>query len=33
MSSIAAALWIIEPEAESVSQRIDALRRFVYPEI
>jgi glyceraldehyde-3-phosphate dehydrogenase/erythrose-4-phosphate dehydrogenase len=33
MSSIAAALWLIEPDSESVGQRIDALRRFVYPEI
>ena len=33
MSSIAAALWLIEPDAASVSQRIDPLRRFVYREI
>jgi glyceraldehyde-3-phosphate dehydrogenase (NAD(P)) len=33
MSSIAAALWLIEPNAESVSERIAPLRRFVYLEI
>ena len=33
MSSIAAALWLIEPDPESVSKRIDPLRRFVYLEI
>ncbi len=33
MSSIAAALWLIEPDAESVSRRISQLRRFVFLEI
>jgi glyceraldehyde-3-phosphate dehydrogenase (NAD(P)) len=33
MSSIAAALWLIEPDADSVSQRIAPLRRFVFREI
>ncbi len=33
VSSIAAALWQIDPEAESVSQRLNSIRRFVYNEI
>ncbi len=33
VSSIAAALWQIDPEAESVSQRLASIRRWVYTEI
>ncbi len=33
LSSIAAALWLIEPDQESVSRRIDPLRRWLYREI
>ncbi len=33
MSSIAAALWLIEPDSESVGKRLDPLRRWLYPEI
>jgi glyceraldehyde-3-phosphate dehydrogenase (NAD(P)) len=33
MSSVAAALWLIDPDPESVSQRLDPLRRWLYREI
>jgi glyceraldehyde-3-phosphate dehydrogenase (NAD(P)) len=33
LSSIAAALWRIEPDWESVSERLQVLRRFIYQEI
>jgi len=30
---VAAALWLIEPNQESLSKRLDPLRRFMYQEI
>ena len=33
LSSVAAALWLIEPDQESVSKRLEPLRRFMYQEI
>ena len=33
LSSVAAALWLIEPDQESLSRRLDPLRRFMYQEI
>ena len=33
LSSIAAALWRIEPDWESVQERLQVLRRFIYQEI
>lgn len=33
LSSVAAALWHIDPEPESVSQRLSHIRRWVYTEI
>ena len=33
LSSVAAALWLIEPDQESLSKRLDPLRRFMYQEI
>lgn len=33
LSSVAAALWLIDPDQESVSRRLDPLRRFIYQEI
>jgi glyceraldehyde-3-phosphate dehydrogenase type II len=33
LSSVAAALWLIEPDQESVSRRLEPLRRFMYQEI
>ncbi len=33
LSSVAAALWVIEPDPESVRKRIDPLRRWLYREI
>jgi len=33
LSSVAAALWVIDPDPESVSKRLEAIRRWVYTEI
>jgi glyceraldehyde-3-phosphate dehydrogenase (NAD(P)) len=33
LSSVAAALWFIDPEPESVSKRLEPIRRWVYTEI
>jgi glyceraldehyde-3-phosphate dehydrogenase/erythrose-4-phosphate dehydrogenase len=33
LSSIAATLWLIDPDAESVSRRLQPIRRWVYEEI
>ena len=33
LSSVAAALWVIEPDQESVGRRLDPLRRWLYREI
>lgn len=33
LSSVAAALWLIDPDAESVTRRLDPIRRWVYTEI
>ena len=33
LSSIAATLWHIDPDPESVSQRLQPIRRWVYEEI
>jgi glyceraldehyde-3-phosphate dehydrogenase (NAD(P)) len=33
LSSVAAALWLIDPDAESLQRRIDPLRRWLYTEI
>ncbi|MBP7588800.1 MAG: hypothetical protein KBA72_12680, partial [Thermoanaerobaculia bacterium] len=33
LSSVAAALWLIDPDQESVSKRLEPLRRFMYQEI
>ncbi len=33
LSSVAAALWLIDPDQESVSKRLDPLRRWIYQEI
>jgi glyceraldehyde-3-phosphate dehydrogenase type II len=33
LSSIAAALWLVEPEADSVARRLEPLRRWLYREI
>jgi len=33
LSSVAAALWLIDPDQESVSRRLEPLRRWVYTEI
>jgi len=33
LSSIAAALWLIDPDAESLSRRLDPIRRWLYREI
>ena len=33
MSSVAAALWMIEPKWESVSERLQPLRRWLFEEI
>ncbi len=33
VSSVAAALWLIDPDAESVSKRLEPIRRWVYTEI
>ena len=33
LSSVAAALWLIDPEQESVAKRLEPLRRWVYTEI
>ena len=33
LSSVAAALWVVEPDQESVGRRIDPLRRWLYREI
>ncbi len=33
LSSVAAALWLIDPDAASVSQRLNAIRRWLYTEI
>jgi glyceraldehyde-3-phosphate dehydrogenase (NAD(P)) len=33
LSSVAAALWFIDPQPESVSRRLEAIRRWVYTEI
>ena len=33
LSSVAAALWLIDPDKESVSRRIDPIRRWLYTEI
>jgi glyceraldehyde-3-phosphate dehydrogenase (NAD(P)) len=33
LSSVAAALWLIDPDPESVSTRLQAIRRWVYREI
>ena len=33
VSSIAAALWLIEPDGASLSKRLEPLRRWLYPEI
>ncbi len=33
LSSIAAALWFIDPEPESISRRLEPLRRWIYTEI
>ena len=33
LSSIAAALWLIDPDGASLSKRLEPLRRWLYPEI
>ncbi|MEM7356743.1 MAG: hypothetical protein AAF657_38360 [Acidobacteriota bacterium] len=33
LSSVAAALWLIDPDADSVRQRLDPIRRWLYTEI
>ncbi len=33
LSSVAAALWLIDPDPKAVSQRLDPLRRWLYQEI
>ncbi|MEO8275367.1 MAG: hypothetical protein ABI639_04065 [Thermoanaerobaculia bacterium] len=33
LSSIAGALWLIDPDQESLSKRLDPLRRWIYQEI
>jgi glyceraldehyde-3-phosphate dehydrogenase (NAD(P)) len=33
LSSVAAALWHIDPKPESVSTRLNTLRRWLYTEI
>jgi len=33
LSSVAAALWLIDPEGESVTRRLEPIRRWVYTEI
>jgi glyceraldehyde-3-phosphate dehydrogenase (NAD(P)) len=33
LSSVAAALWLIDPDAETLQRRIDPLRRWLYTEI
>lgn len=33
LSSIAAALWLIDPDAESVARRLDPIRRWLFREI
>ncbi len=33
LSSVAAALWLIDPDAESLQRRIDPIRRWLYTEI
>jgi glyceraldehyde-3-phosphate dehydrogenase (NAD(P)) len=33
LSSIAAALWHIDPEPESVNRRLQSIRRWIYQEI
>ncbi|MEM9291365.1 MAG: hypothetical protein AAGD01_06775 [Acidobacteriota bacterium] len=33
LSSVAAALWLIDPDAESVRHRLDAIRHWLYREI
>jgi hypothetical protein len=33
LSSIAAALWLVDPEQESVARRLEPLRRWLYREI
>ncbi|MFN7943505.1 MAG: hypothetical protein U0X73_18070 [Thermoanaerobaculia bacterium] len=33
LSSIAGALWLVDPDAESVGRRLEPLRRFIYTEI
>jgi glyceraldehyde-3-phosphate dehydrogenase/erythrose-4-phosphate dehydrogenase len=33
LSSVAAALWLIDPDQESVSRRLEPIRRWVYTEI
>ena len=33
LSSVAAALWLIDPDKESLSQRLQPIRRWLYTEI
>ena len=33
LSSVAAALWLVDPDPESVSQRLQPIRRWLYTEI
>jgi glyceraldehyde-3-phosphate dehydrogenase (NAD(P)) len=33
LSSVAAALWIMEPDWDSVTERLEPIRRWVYQEI
>jgi glyceraldehyde-3-phosphate dehydrogenase type II len=33
LSSVAAALWLIDPDSDSVSKRLESLRRWLYTEI
>ena len=33
LSSVAAALWLIDPDAQSVRRRLNPLRRWLYTEI
>jgi glyceraldehyde-3-phosphate dehydrogenase (NAD(P)) len=33
LSSVAAALWLIDPDTESLQRRIDPIRRWLYTEI
>ncbi|HZI64817.1 MAG TPA: hypothetical protein VFE44_08550, partial [Thermoanaerobaculia bacterium] len=33
LSSIAAALWLVDPDPASVAQRLEPMRRWLYREI